>query len=361
MIEKYAHLLVDYSLYLKEGEKLYIKSTTLAEPLIREIYKQALSRGAIVSVEMDFESKNAYDLGFGNDAQLNNVSPLYKEAMTTYDAFLFIRAPFSNEAREFDKDKEKIFREARKEFRESYYKRNGNGEMKRSLCQYPTQPSADLAKMTIEEYSEFIYTGCKLYEKNPSKSWQELSKMQDEIITKLHSCSSIRYVNEGTDIRFSTKGRTWINSDGKTNMPSGEVYTSPVEDSVNGHITFDFPSRYFGEDVENVHLKVKDGQVEEWNAEIGKHVLDRVFEMDGTRIFGEAAIGTNYSINRATNNILFDEKIGGTVHMALGQSYPQAGGKNKSSVHWDLISDMRKEGRIYGDHELIYENGKFLF
>jgi aminopeptidase len=231
--------------------------------------------------------------------------------------------------------------------------------MKRSLCQFPTQASAELAKMSLAEYSNFIFEACKLNDEKPSASWQKLSKHQSDIVDKLHSFSKIRYVNKDTDISFSTKGRTWINSDGKTNMPSGEVYTSPVEDSVNGHIFFDYPSRYFGKEVENVTLKVEKGIIKEWDAEIGKEVLDKVFEMEGTRVFGEAAIGTNYSIKQATNNILFDEKIGGTIHMAIGQSYPQAGGKNKSSVHWDLICGMQAGGKIFGDEELIYENGMF--
>lgn len=360
MVQKYAQLLVDYSLYLKEGEKLYVRSTTLAQPLIKELYKLCIQRGVIVSVEMSFENQNDYLLQHGNSEQLRNVSPLYKEAMTTYDAYLYIRAPFNHEVNTYNKEKELTFREARKEFQEAYYERNGNGTMKRSLCQYPTPSSAKLAKMDMDEYTKFIYQGCKLYDEDPSKSWQELSRFQSEIVKKLHTFSKIRYVNNQSDISFSTKGRTWINSDGKTNMPSGEVYTSPVEDSVNGHILFDYTSRYFGEDVKNVSLKVENGVVVDWNAEKGKSVLDRVFDLEGTRVFGEAAIGTNYDIQLATNNILFDEKIGGTVHMALGQSYPQAGGKNKSSLHWDLISNMKDGGRIFGDSELIYENGRFI-
>ena len=143
-------------------------------------------------------------------------------------------------------------------------------------------------------------------------------------------------------------------------MPSGEVYTSPVEDSVNGHIFFDFPTMYKGNDLEGIYLEVKNGEIINWKAEKGQEVLDDVFKLDGTRYFGEAAIGTNYNIKQATKNILFDEKIGGTIHMAIGQSYPQAGGKNKSSVHWDMISNMQKDGEIYGNDTLIYKNGNFV-
>lgn len=360
MLSKYAELIVDYSLYLNKGEKLYIRSTTLAQDLIKEIYALAVDRGVIVSVDMSFEDQGHILLDKGVQDQLEYVNPLYKEAMTSYDAYLFIRAPYNFDQKSNDLEKEKIFRKAREQYQQSYYKRTANGEMKRTLCQFPTQASADLAGMKMDDYEKFIYNGCKLFEPNPKAAWQELSLHQEEIVNMLHSFSTIRYVNAETDISFSTKGRTWINSDGKTNMPSGEVYTSPVEDSVNGHIFFDFPSRYFGEDVHNVRLKVENGEVKEWSAEIGQEVLDKVFSIEGTKVFGEAAIGTNYHIQQATKNILFDEKIGGTIHMALGQSYQQAGGKNKSSVHWDLISDMKNGGQIYGDNKLIYENGRFL-
>ena len=143
-------------------------------------------------------------------------------------------------------------------------------------------------------------------------------------------------------------------------MPSGEVYTSLVEDSVNGYITFTYPAIYRGVEVEEVRLEVKDGFIENWKAKKGQELLDQIFEIEASRRFGEAAIGTNYSIDKITRNILFDEKIGGSVHMAIGQSYAQAGGKNQSSIHWDMISDMKNQGQVFADGEKIYENGLFL-
>jgi aminopeptidase len=172
----------------------------------------------------------------------------------------------------------------------------------------------------------------------------------------------VRYHNptHGTDLTFSTAGRRWINSDGQTNMPSGEVYTSPVEDSANGTVHFTLPSIHGGYEVEGVTLWLQDGYVEKWDATRGRDYLDRVFEIPGSRRLGEAAIGTNYGITRLTKNILFDEKIGGTVHLALGQSYAQAGGKNESEIHWDLITDMTNGGEITADGQVIYRNGQFL-
>ena len=176
----------------------------------------------------------------------------------------------------------------------------------------------------------------------------------------LNACSTIRYLADGTDLTFITAGRIWINSDGRTNMPSGEVYTSPVENAVNGVVHFSFPCLYQGHEVEGVTLWVKDGLIEKWEARRGEEFLDYIFSLPGTRRFGEAAIGTNYDIQRITRNILFDEKIGGSIHLAIGQSYLQTGGKNESAVHWDMITDMTNGGEIHADGERIYHNGRFL-
>ncbi len=184
--------------------------------------------------------------------------------------------------------------------------------------------------------------------------------MQQGLVDYLNKRKELKYIGPDLDISFSVEGRTWINSDGRSNMPSGEVFSAPIENSVNGKIKFSVPTTYNGSDIDDLELSVKDGEVVQWNASKGKTVLDTVMATPGARRFGEVAIGTNYNIQEFTRNILFDEKVGGTVHMALGQSYYQCGGKNDSSVHWDLIANMTDGGEIYADDELIYENGKFL-
>lgn len=214
--------------------------------------------------------------------------------------------------------------------------------------------------MTLEAYEQFVFEACKLHETNPAQGWLEVRHAQQHIVDFLNKADIVQYKGDGIDITFSTKGRIWMNSDGRSNMPSGEVYTAPIEDSVNGVVHFSFPAIYMGCEVEGVTLWVKDGYVERWEAKQGKALLDQVFQMEGTRRFGEVAIGTNYSIQQFTKNILFDEKIGGTIHMAIGQSYLQTGGKNQSAVHWDMIADMRSGGEITVDNEKIYENGQFL-
>jgi len=361
VLKKYAELLVHYCLELKAGEKLLIRSTTLAEPLIREVYRVALKLGAHVEVDMSFRSKNRIFIEESNTEQLHQLPVLYAKAMEEFDAYLFIRAPYNlREDVDLDKDKLKIRQLALKEIQQLYFKRTGEGKLKRNLCQYPTEACATEAGMTLEEYEQFIYTACHLYEDKPEEAWLKVRAKQQRIVDFLNQKDVIRYKGVGTDIRFSVKERTWINSDGQNNMPSGEVFTGPIEDTVNGVVHFAYPSIYMGKEVQGITLWVKDGYVEKWEAKEGGEILDKVFQIDGARYFGEVAIGTNYNIQQATKNILFDEKIGGTIHMAIGQSYMQTGGKNQSQIHWDMIADMKTDGEIWADDEKIYENGIFL-
>lgn len=361
ILQKYAQLLVHYCLEIKPGDQFYLRTTTLAEPLVREIYREATTAGAHMEIDLDFREKSRIFLEKAGEAQLRHVSPFYRQAMESFNAYLYIRAPHNlREDQNVDPQKAQIRQEAHQPVMDTYFQRTATRELRRNLCQFPTQASAQEAGMSLEEYEHFVYGACKLYHDDPMASWVELRHRQQAVVDHLNRCSHIHYRGDGIDIQFSTRGRVWINSDGQTNMPSGEVYTSPVEDSVQGVIHFAYPAVYMGHEVEGVTLWVKDGFIERWEAKRGKALLDQVFQMEGARRFGEAAVGTNYDIDRFTKNILFDEKIGGTVHMAIGQSYFQTGGKNKSPVHWDMIADMQKEGEIYADGEKIYEKGHFL-
>lgn len=362
MLKKYAQLLVNYCLEIQPGERLYVRTTTLAEPLVREVYRETLRQGGHMEVDFDFREKSRIFFTEANEDQLRYINPAYRKAMEEYEAYLYIRAPFNlYESNSNSAEKSKIRAAATSDLNTTYFSRTATRDLKRSLCQYPTDAAAQNAQMSLEEYQEFVFGACHLLADDPIEQWLNVRRSQQQIVDVLNSRDQIRYKGEGIDIRFSTKGRTWINSDGQTNMPSGEVYTSPVEDSVNGTIHFSYPAVYMGHEVEGVTLWVKDGLVEKWEAKRGQDFLDEIFQIEGTRRFGEAAIGTNYGINRFTKNILFDEKIGGTVHMAIGQSYLQCGGKNKSSIHWDMIANMKNGGEIFANDEKIYQSGKFLF
>jgi aminopeptidase len=360
LTQAYAKLLVEYAIYLQPGEKIFVNTTTLAEPLLIELHKEIIKAGAHPDYSITFPGMEKNFLENASDKQLSWVSPVKKFSMETYDAYLGIGAPFPTESLDhIDKEKRKKVKQAQNEIFDIYFKRLGV-DLKRTSCQWPTQANADLAEMSLEEYQEFVFNAMHLYDKDPKQAWLELSDFQQKIVDHLNQCEEVHYVGPNCDIKFNVKDRIWQNSDGKNNMPSGEVFTSPVEDSVNGWIKFSLPGYYMQTEVEGVELQVKDGYVTEWKATKGKDFLDEIFAMEGARYFGEVAIGTNKNIQRITKNILFDEKIGGTVHMAIGQSYLNCGGKNQSAVHWDMITDMTDGGKIFADDELIYENGSFL-
>jgi aminopeptidase len=314
-----------------------------------------------VDYRLSFSEENRIFLQEAGHDQLDYVRPDHKNIMETYDAYLVIRAPYNlREDQNTDPQKSARRQKALHPVQQTFFNRIADKSLKRSLCQFPTQAAAQEAGMSLEEYEHFVYQSCFLFDENPVESWKNLGNFQQKIVDFLHGCDIIRYVNDNTDISFSVKGRTWINSDGKNNMPSGEVFSAPLEDSVNGHIYFDYPSIYMGHEVEGVTLTVENGYIQTWTALRGKEFLDQIFSLEGARRFGEVAIATNFNIQKPTKNILFDEKIGGTVHMAVGQSYKQCGGQNTSAIHWDLITEMKYSGQIYADGRLIYENGRFL-
>ena len=360
---KYANLLVNYCLAVKKGDRVYINAGALAEPLIKEVMKAVYIAGGIPVLNVELKGIGDLALKYGEEHQLTWVSPMKKYIMENFECYLNIRAPYEkgDDDKEPDNaEKYKLLQQSQTELNKIYFDRIGNGSMRRGLCQYPTQGAADDAELSLEEYAHFVYQSCYLFDEDPVAKWLEVRKKQQVYVDYLNKVDKVQYKGPNIDISFSVKGRTWVNSDGRSNMPSGEVFSAPVEDSVNGKVFFSYPGLYMGKDVEGVSLEVKDGEVITWNAEKGKDVLDKVFSIPGARKWGEVAIGTNYNIQRTTRNILFDEKIGGSIHMAVGQSYKQCGGKNESTVHWDMITDMKNGGQIWADGVKIYENGLFL-
>ncbi len=361
ILKKYAKLLVEYCLELQAGDKVFIQSTTLAEDLVREVYREAIKVGAHPEIDLMFRGKSKLFLDNANEDQLGYVSPLREYVFNHFDKYLYIRAPFNlREDSNVDSAKRTKRSLASKQLNAIFSKRTAEGSLVRSLCQYPTQASAQEAGMSLEEYQDFVFGACHLYDADPASSWREIRAEQQRFVDYLNQAKHIQYKNKKTDIRFSVDGRTWINSDGRVNMPSGEVFSGPVEDSVEGTVYFDYPSIYMGREVQGVTFEVEQGKIVSYSADRGEEILDEIMKINGARYFGEVAIGTNYNIQQPTKNILFDEKIGGTIHMAIGQSYIQTGGTNQSVVHWDLIADMKDGGEIYADGEKIYQDGKFL-
>ncbi len=361
ILRKYADLLLHYCLQVKEGQRLFVSTSFLAEPLLLAIHREATRSGVAVEYDLAFRDKTSVFWQEAKGLVLDMEPTLHQYAMEQFDAYLAIRAPYDmHEDMLATAEQKKRKAAAGAKANQAYFKRTADGSLVRNLCQYPTAASAEIAGMKLDEYASFVFNACRLDEDDPVEAWLNVRKKQQGIVDFLNTCDEISYKNAKTDIRFTVKGRTWINSDGRANMPSGEVFTGPVEDSVEGIVHFDYPSVYSGHDVRGITLSVEKGQIMNWDAEEGKEILDQVFAIEGAKYFGEVAIGTNYKIQRPTKNILFDEKIGGSIHMAVGQSYLQTGGKNQSAIHWDMISDMRNGGEILADGEMIYKDGYFL-
>jgi aminopeptidase len=358
---KYATLLTDYCLAVKANERVYITSTYLAEPLLQELLKCIYSRGATAHLNIELQDQTKIIMDAASTDTLSKENEIQKLIVEKFDCYLVIRAPFnSRDTQNIAPEKRKASSEGNKEISKIYNHRTGTYQMRRSLCQFPTQAAAQEAGMSLKEYEHFIFQSCFLFEEDPIQAWKNLGIAQQKATDYLNKSKAIHYKGPNIDIHFSTEGRTWINSDGKANMPSGEIYTAPVEESVQGKVKFTLPSIYMSQEAEEVELEVVNGVIEKWTATRGQALLNQVFDMPGARMFGECAIGCNMNIQRMTKNILFDEKIGGTIHMAVGQSYAQCGGKNESSVHWDMITDMTKGGEIWADGQMIYQNGSFI-
>lgn len=260
-----------------------------------------------------------------------------------------------------DASKMKLRSRGRRELIDIFERRMASGELKWCGTLYPTQANAQEASMSLEEYEDFVYGAGYIDTENPIEKWQEVKKEQDRICKILDTKKELRIVSKDTDIKMSIEGRKWVNCCGDQNFPDGEVFTSPVEDSVEGYIRFSFPGIYAGREIEDIRLRFEKGKVVEATAAKGEDLLLQLLDTDeGARFLGEVAVGTNYGIKRFTKNMLFDEKIGGTVHLAIGRGFPEAGSKNSSAIHWDMLCDMREGGEIYADGELIYKDGKFL-
>jgi len=236
----------------------------------------------------------------------------------------------------------------------------GEGELQWLICVYPTDALAQEAGMTLQEYEDFVFSACMLDQPDPVASWRALSERQAAWAERLNRSDKLRIVAEGTDLSLSVKGRRWMNCDAsQANLPDGEVFTCPVEDSAEGHVRFTYPATYMSRRVEDVRLQFEEGLLKDWSVYRGGDFFRSMTELDeGAKRLGEVAFGTNPHVQRFTGNTLFDEKIGGTMHLALGRGFPLAGGSNVSALHWDMVLDMH-QGRVYADGELIYEGGEF--
>ena len=354
--ERYARLLVDYSTSVQEGEYVMVQGTPLAQDLLLEIYKLILERGAHPIMNLSLPGMQETYFNHAQDVHLDSANDFEQFWAKRAAAIIRVLAPENTRAlSNVDPSRQRRNAIAHQEIQSHIL-----GNVKWVACQFPTQALAQEAGMSLRDYTAFVTKAVGLEHDEPTKLWRERGVRQAELVTRLTKADKLEIRSAHTNLTMHVKDRIWINDDGQRNMPGGEVFSAPIEDSVNGHVSFDIPAIAQGREVRGVRLEFKDGLVVNASAEIGEAYLYKMLETDaGAKRLGEVGIGTNYGIARATSSILFDEKMGGTVHLALGRAYTQSGGLNQSAIHWDLITDLRNGGQLIADGEVIQDNGKF--
>jgi aminopeptidase len=358
-IAKLAKVLVHYSLQLKPGQLVFLQTTPLADELSLAFFEEAIQAGTHVQVQNEPPGFHEIFLKHASDEQLDFEMPIRRRVYETFDARMVIDAD-SNTRELAGVDPKRIARQ-RKAYAplfKLFTDRLARGEMKWCYTIYPTEALAQEANMSLGDYREFVYEAGMLNEDDPVARWKEEASRQQKLIDWLAGHKQAVLTGESVDLTMSIDGRTFIPCAGEENFPDGEIYTSPVEDSVNGWIRFEYPAIFDSNEVEDIELWFEDGKVVKEKAGKNQELLTSLLDTDsGARYLGEWGIGANYGITRFTKNMLFDEKLGGTIHLALGLGFPEAGGHNESGLHWDMLCDMA-EAEISIDGELFYKNGK---
>jgi aminopeptidase len=357
-----AQILVHYSTKVAKGETCVIQSTSTAEPLVQAVYEEVLKAGGLPIVQLTPEGASAAFYELASDEQLEWIPPTAAWAVEEADVRIAILGDANTrDLSQVDPKKQAKAQKARKGLMDTSMRRSASGEYRWALTLFPTHAYASEAGMSLSAYEDFYYAACLATDPEPVTAWQRQSDMVRRLADWIAGKEEVHIVAPGTDIKLGVAGRTWIPCVGDRNMPDGEFFTGPVEDSVEGEISFSFPAVYGGREVSGVKLRFESGKVVEASAERGEEFLHEMLDTDdGARRLGELGIGTNYGITDATREILLDEKIGGTVHLAVGRSYPETGGVNESAIHWDMICDLRKGGKIEVDGEPLQRDGGFV-
>ncbi|NWG35743.1 MAG: aminopeptidase [Chloroflexi bacterium] len=362
-VQKFAKILVGHSARIAPGDRVLIEATTAAEPLVRELFIQILENGGHPHPLISFPGQEESFLLHARDSQLEFVPTFMKLAYNQFESRIRIHSSTNTRGlSHIDPVKLQKRNKATGMITETQMRRGAEGTFKWVTTLYPTNAYAQDAGMSLQEYEDFVFNAVHVNEEDPIAYWKSTAAEQQKAIDFLANKDIVTLRGPNVDLSLSIKGRRFMNSTGVHNMPDGEIFTGPVEDSVNGWVRFTYPAIYGGVAVEGAELIFNRGRVEQAKADKNEDYLIKMLESDsGSRYLGEFAIGTNFDINRFTGNILFDEKIGGTFHMALGAGYPETGSHNKSSIHWDMICDLRTDSEIHVDGELFYKNGTFVF
>jgi aminopeptidase len=361
-VQRLAEVLVDYSTAVRPGDLVIVDTSPAAASLVRELYRRVLEAGGHPYLRIDLDGELETLLKEGSDAQLDWVNPTLFEQAQRADVEIAVEAD-SNTRRLSGVDPARQARRARarEKLRERYFERAAAGDLRRVVTLYPTSANAQDAEMSLGEYEDFVYGAGFLDRDDPGSAWRSFGEQLERTASWLGEKKELRIVAEDTDLTVGVAGRTWVASDGKENFPDGEVFTGPVETSLEGRIRFTYPATFAGRRIRDVQLRFEGGEVVESRATEGEDFLLEMLAMDdGSRRAGEFAFGLNDGVTEFTGHTLFDEKIGGTCHLALGRSYPETGGVNLSALHWDLVCDLRAGSEVYADGELVYRDGRFL-
>jgi aminopeptidase len=355
--DKLARVLVDYSIEAGEGDQVLVSGEVGAAPLMKALYARLLQVGATPVTQVGLPGMQELFFENAGDIHYQEIPAVTRAIYGGTDAQISIHSPSNTRAlANVDPSKQQLLQKRNKPISEMVLEKD-----RWVVTLFPTEALAQEAGMGLAEYEDFAFEAMGLNEDDPVLYWSRKSAEQDRLKERLEEAREIRIVGPETDLTLSVEGRTFINSAGRRNMPCGEVFTGPIEDSADGTVYFGVPAAIAGREISGVRLRFQEGRVTDAIAEKGEEFLISLLDTDaGARYLGEFGIGTNYGIPRASANVLFDEKLGGTVHLAIGRSYEETGGVNESSVHTDLVCDLRDGGELYADGELIQENGRFL-
>jgi aminopeptidase len=369
-VERLAKVFVNYSTEIKPGDRVLIEAEPGAEPLVRATFKSILEAGGHPHLFISLAGQTTLTglddvfLTYANEDQLAFAPTFYNLVYEQFEARIRIHSENNTRLLSgIDRSRMSKRREATRSVLQSQFRRGETREFKWLTTLFPTQAYAQDAEMSLEEFEDFVFQACHVdtTEADPVAYWNKVAEQQQRWVDAFKGHEKIEVHGPGIDLNLSIKERSFLNARGLTNMPDGEIYTGPVEDSINGKVQFSYPCVRSGNEVDGVELVFEHGRVTAAKADKNQAFLEKMLDTDeGARYLGEFAIGLNYGVDRATKNILFDEKIGGSIHMALGAGYPETGSQNESAIHWDLITDMRDGGEIVVDGELIYKDGFFI-
>lgn len=361
-VQKLAQVLVQYSLQVEAGMWVRIDGGVESAPLLTAAYVEVLKAGGHPMVRAALPGLQYLAMQHARDEQLRFVSPTQKLETEKLDAVLSIwGGTNTREMTNVDPKRLALARAAGRPLSQRFFARIADGSLRWCGTQFPTPAAAQDAEMSLVEYEDFVYGAGLLDKRDPIAEWRKVAARQETMIKRLRRIKTIRIVGLDTDLTFNVAGRKWINCAGRENFPDGEVFTSPIENSAEGKIRYTFPAVYGGKEVENVRLTFRRGKVVAAAADKGESYLRAMLDTDkGARFVGEVSFGTNYGIQNFTRNTLFDEKIGGTMHVAVGASLPESGGVNRSALHWDMVCDTRKGFTVYGDGKPVLKNGRWV-